>query len=81
MMCRQNRQLTDAIKALPAGAIPASLTGVDVAHALSTMSSADIAATLERPGLEAALQEVFDGGAGATRDTGEAAVGKRKIVL
>ena len=64
MMRQQNQLLADAIEALPADAIPPSMTSVDVAHALSTMSDTDVEAVLEKPGLEAALQEVFGGRGG-----------------
>ena len=45
------------------------MTRTDVEHALRTMGDVDIAAMLDRPGLEAALHEVFGAGTGDTHSS------------
>ena len=60
MVRRRNRDLMNAIDALPTAALPPHMARVEVAHAIDTMSQRDIRAMLKNPGLEAALRVVVD---------------------
>ena len=64
MMRKRNRDLAYAIDALPHAVLPPSITAMDVAHAVSTMSERDVKTMLKNPGLEAALHAVFGDGGG-----------------
>eukprot|EP00936_MAST-01D_sp_MAST-1D-sp1_P001211 g1211.t1 len=80
MTRKKNVALASAIDTLPGGLLPPSMSSVDVAHAVSTMNQREIKAMLKKPGLEAALLEVFSG-----RDTSSLASATseapKKIVL
>ena len=75
MTRKRNRDLACAIDSLPPVVLPPSMTGTDVAHAISTMRQRDIRTMLQSPGLEAALLGVFGDGRALA---GGSAVGKRR---